>query len=113
MLQNELSHKVPPEFLENFPQGAAIAYALIPQVPALPQPLKHEIQVAFAESLQVVWQVLIGVAGVGLLSALCMKGLPLHASLDEDWAPPSQVEVKGSLARKEGSSISFLPFERP
>ncbi|OBZ67783.1 putative transporter C3H1.06c [Grifola frondosa] len=86
VLQNELKRRVPASFLQKFPGGAAIAYALIPQVPSLPQPLKESVQVAFAGSLDVLWQVLIGIAGMGLLSSLFMKGLPLHTSLDEEWA---------------------------
>ena len=85
MLQNELKQRVPPSFLENFPGGVAIAYALIPQIPTLPEPLKGDVQDAFAGSLQVVWQVLIGIGGIGFLSSLCMEGLPLHNALDKDW----------------------------
>ncbi len=86
VLQNELSHRVPAEFLENFPQGVAIAYGIIPQIPSLQEPLKDGIQQAFADSLKVVWQVLIAVGAVGFLSSLLMKGLPLHGHMDKDWA---------------------------
>ena len=89
MLQNELSHRIPAAFLENFPQGAAIAYAVIPQVPSLPEPLKQGVQEAFAASLRVVWRVLIGVSAAGFVCSLFMKGLPLHSALDKDWAPPT------------------------
>lgn len=95
MLQNELKHRVPPSFLQNFPEGVAVAYALIPQIPSLPEPLKGDIQDAFAGSLRVVWQVLIGVAGIGFLSSLFMAGLPLHNALDEDWTPEAK-NSKGS-----------------
>lgn len=89
VLQNELQHRVPPAFHESFPQGAAIAYALIPQIPSLAQPLKHDVQDAFAQSLQVLWKVLIGVSAIGFLSSLLMEGLPLHGKLDKTWAPGS------------------------
>ncbi|OSD02317.1 MFS general substrate transporter [Trametes coccinea BRFM310] len=86
VLQNELKRRVPPAFLTESAQGSAIAYALIPQVPFLPEPLKREVQDAFAGSLRVLWEVLLGIGAAGLLSSLLMKGLPLHTSLDEDWA---------------------------
>ena len=91
---------MPAAFLANVPQGVAIAYALIPQVPALPEPLKQQVQDAFAKSLQVLWEVLIGIGGAGLLVSLLMKGLPLHTHLDDEWAPetPSPSE---DLEKKE------------
>ncbi|TBU31313.1 MFS general substrate transporter [Dichomitus squalens] len=90
VLQNELQQRVSPSFLENFPQGVGIAYAIIPQIPSLPGPLKSDIHGAFAGSLQVVWQVLIGIAGIGFISSLFMEGLPLHAALDEEWTLGNQ-----------------------
>ena len=97
MLQNELKQRVPPSFLENFPGGVAIAYALIPQIPTLPEPLKSDVQDAFAGSLQVVWKVLIGVGGIGFLSSLFMAGLPLHNALDEDWTLDTESSKKAKL----------------
>ncbi len=96
VLQNELKQRVPPSFLENFPGGVAIAYALIPQIPTMAEPLKNDIQEAFAGSLHVVWQVLIGIAGIGFLSSLFMEGLPLHNSLDKDWT----LDAQGSTEEK-------------
>ncbi len=84
MLQNELKKKLPLDFVNQFPQGTAIAYSIIPLVPSLEEPLKSTVQVAFADSLKVLWQVLIGVAGLGFVSCALMKGLPLHTSLSED-----------------------------
>ena len=106
VLQNELQRRIPPGFVENFPQGAAIAYALIPQVPHLPQPLKSGIQDAYARSLQVVWEVLIGVGGIGFLSSLLMEGLPLHGKLDKEWAPPPPAHVDVESADEEKKVVS-------
>ncbi|KAI0712755.1 MFS general substrate transporter [Cerioporus squamosus] len=79
VLQNELKRRIPSDYLATFPEGAAIAYSLIPLVPTLPEPLK-------GESLQVLWKVMIGVTAVGLLSSLMMEGLPLHTDMDSRWA---------------------------
>ncbi|TFK88802.1 MFS general substrate transporter [Polyporus arcularius HHB13444] len=92
VLQNELKRRIPADYLANFPEGAAIAYSLIPLIPTLPEPLKGEVQDAFAKSLQVLWKVMIGVAGVGFLSSLMMKGLPLHTDMDSKWAMNRRVE---------------------
>lgn len=84
MLQNELSKRLPESFVNQFPAGSAIAYSIIPVIPTLEEPLKTTVRVAFAESLKVFWQVLIGVAGLGFVSCAFMKGLPLHTKLAED-----------------------------
>jgi len=85
VLQNELQKRLPPAFVSEFPQGAPIAYSIIPLIRTLPDPLKSEIQVAFGESLSVLWQVLIGVSSIGLCLSLLMKRLPLHTDIDKKW----------------------------
>ena len=60
-------------------------YALIPELSALPQETLSEVQVAFAGSLAVLWRVLAAIGGVGLVTSLIMKGLPLQNTLDADW----------------------------
>lgn len=40
---------------------------------------------AFADSLAVLWEVMIGIAVLGLLSVLLMRELPLQNVLDEEW----------------------------
>jgi hypothetical protein len=76
-----------------------LAYALIPRIPTLSLELRLEVQDAFAGALGTVWLVLVAIAGVGLLASLFMKGLPLHAELDERWA---LVEMDVSNARDAG-----------
>ncbi|KAJ7918664.1 iron permease [Mycena leptocephala] len=85
VLQNELGKRLPPAFSVQFPEGTAIAYSIIPLIRTLPEPLKSQIRVAFADSLRVVWQVLIGVSAAGLLASLAMKSLPLHTQVDRKW----------------------------
>ncbi|KAI0677757.1 MFS general substrate transporter [Trametes maxima] len=101
VLQNELQHRVPAEFLVGFPQGASIAYALIPRVPGLQGPLKRAVQDAFAGSLKVLWEVLLGIAALGFLSSLLMKGLPLHSTLDEDWAIRTKRDGSDTVAEQK------------
>ena len=40
---------------------------------------------SFASSLAVLWEVLIGIGGIGLLSSLMMKELPMQQTTDENW----------------------------
>ncbi|KAJ6572152.1 iron permease [Mycena capillaripes] len=85
VLQNELTMRLPPAFLAQFPGGTQIVFEVIPSIRDLPQPLKNDVRHAFAGSLQVLWNVLAGISGLGLLVSLFMKHLPLHTSVDADW----------------------------
>ncbi|KAG8973831.1 hypothetical protein FRB93_001660, partial [Tulasnella sp. JGI-2019a] len=60
ILQNELKKKLPPAFLETVSsRGAEIAYAVIPVVGSLQEPLQSQVRDAFAQSVQVIWRVMI------------------------------------------------------
>lgn len=85
VLQNQLMRRLPAEFMASFPQGAAIAYASVAVLESLEQPLQGEVRVAFANSLQVIWQVMIGMAGVGLAASLLMKHVDLRVTTDQEW----------------------------
>lgn len=72
-------------FVAQLPEGVALAYSAIPAIPSLEEPLKTEVRRAFGESAAVIWQVMIGIAAVGLLTSLPMRALPLHTQVDEKW----------------------------
>lgn len=84
ILQNELKKQLPAAFLETVSTGE-IAYALIPIVGTLPEPLRAQVRAAFAGSVQVIWRVMIGVSVAGLLCALAMKELKMHEMTAEEW----------------------------
>lgn len=91
VLQNTLRTRLPPAFEQQFPQGVTIAYAIIPLIRELPQPLQAEVRAAFAKGLSELWRIHIGISGAGFLISLLMKGLPLHTQVDEQW----ELEKKG------------------
>jgi hypothetical protein len=85
------------DFVALLPQGQDITYAIIPQIPHLPEALRAEIHVAFATSLSVLWKTMAGISALGLLSVLAMKELPMHTTTDENFGfvdkeRPSDVE---------------------
>lgn len=106
LLQNGLANRLPAHFFELFPGHSSIAYAAIPVIPSLAQPLKDEVRKAFADSLRVNWEVLTAIAGVAFLVSLFMKGLPLHTQVDSNWG----------IQEAEGASVTdvesgeFHPF---
>ena len=112
ILQNELRNRLPAEFLVRFPQGVAIVYSAIPQIPQLTQPLKDQVHQAFIDSLRPVWQALAAICGVGLLSTLFMRSLPLHATTDDDWAPPEFVAQQSEYMEMSSADSRTAGLQR-
>ncbi|KAH7929019.1 iron permease [Leucogyrophana mollusca] len=85
VLQNVLSSRLPASFIASFPDRSQLAYTIIPEIPSLSQPLKTEVQIAYAQSTAIIWRVMIGVSGVGLLTCLLMKEVKMRKDMDENW----------------------------
>ncbi|KAM0746387.1 iron permease [Meredithblackwellia eburnea MCA 4105] len=104
ILQNELVKKLPQAFFAQFGKTAgASAYSIIPIINSIEEPLRHEVRVAFAGSLQTIWQSMIGIAGLGLIIAAFMKHYDLATTTDSEWGleerKPTGIDVeKGSRA---------------
>lgn len=85
MLQNELRKRVPAEYLNELPGGVAIVYSAIPLINSLPEPLKTTVRDAYADSTAKIWEVMCGIAAIGLIASLFMESLPLHTEVDRKW----------------------------
>ncbi|KAI8973141.1 iron permease [Trametes punicea] len=85
ILQNELLRNLPAAFRAQFPQGVQIAYSVIPTISGLEEPLRHEVRAVFARATRLIWQVMIGVSGAGLLSVLLMREEKLRQDMDQTW----------------------------
>ncbi|KAJ7117982.1 MFS general substrate transporter [Mycena crocata] len=86
ILQNMLVKKLPVDFVAQFPAGVEIAYAAIPAIKLLEEPLRTQVQAAFADSMAVIWQVMIGISGLGFLFSFLMKEIPMDTTVDESYA---------------------------
>lgn len=62
-----------------------IAYAAIPHIRSLEPSLRNEVQIAFNQATRLVWQIMIGISGIGLLSVLLMKEFTMKLNVDEQW----------------------------
>lgn len=111
VLQNQLVKRLPEQFTAQFPEGAALAYAFIPIIADLKEPLRNEVRVAFADSIRVIWQVFTGIASIGLLSSFSMKALPLHTQVDDRWGMATQ-EGLNNIDEKVVSEASSNTPER-
>ncbi|KAL4246492.1 MFS transporter superfamily protein [Abortiporus biennis] len=107
VLDNQLSKKLSPEVLSLFPGGANGVYSSIPLFVKLEEPVRTQVRAAFAESIGVLWYVLLGISGLGLVSCVLMKGLPLHTNTDENWG--LEQDSDGLIALKEGQRASVSP----
>ncbi|KAH8093072.1 Mfs1.2 [Cristinia sonorae] len=97
ILQNQLSKHLPAEFLQSvlsssFNSSASLsssdinlAYSVIPTIRNLPSPLKLQVQVAFADSVAMIWTLMTGVVAIGFLASFSMRDVPLHDYVDEKW----------------------------
>lgn len=93
-LQNELTSRLPQEFLSQISDTRVLAYSAVNRVRMLPEPLKSAVEDAFAKSLRKVWLVMLVMSAIGWLSCFMMKGLPLHGTVDERWNMRSDTEEK-------------------
>lgn len=87
ILQNQLTKKLPTDFLQQLggSAGGELAYAVIPTVPSLPEPMRSLVQAAFADSLRTIWYVMTAFSVFGFLLVLGMKELPMHEVTDDEW----------------------------
>ncbi|KAH9847880.1 iron permease [Lenzites betulinus] len=92
ILQNELKKRLPLTFVQQFPAGVEIAYAAIPLISSLEEPLRTEVRVAFAESLSIVWKAMIGFSAAGFLTLFMLREIPMQKNLDENYG----LETKGN-----------------
>ncbi|KAI9066141.1 MFS general substrate transporter [Trametes sanguinea] len=95
ILQNELKRRLPAEFVAQFPAGVEIAYAAIPAIRTLPEPLKTEVRVAFASAMSVVWKAMIGFSGAGFLTLFLLREVPMQKHTDETYG--LKVEGRGEV----------------
>lgn len=85
ILQNELKKSLPHDFLSQFPKGVEIAYAAIPKIRALEEPLRSEVRQAFSQSMSTVWKLMAGISGLGVLTLLLLREIPLILHTDEKY----------------------------
>lgn len=93
-LQNALKRNLPEAFVAMFPDGVEIAYAAIPIVKGLEEPLRGQVREAFAQSMQEVWRVMIGIAGAGLISTVLLQEVPMRKTVNVKYALAEKMSVE-------------------
>ncbi|GAA5907394.1 MDR family MFS transporter [Sporobolomyces salmoneus] len=99
ILSNKLNSTLPPQLLAQLGGSGDVAFAAIPVIKTLPEPLRSQVREAFADSIRTIWYAMIGVAGVAFLFSLTLKSIPLTKERDENWGleEPSKKEKKNPV----------------
>ena len=101
ILQNELSSRLPADFVARFPQGVEIAYAVIPEIAKLEPALQQEVRDAFAASMATVWKAMIGFSAAGFLTLFLLREVPMQKHTDEKYGLEGAA-ADAAEGRKEG-----------
>ncbi|KAJ7779218.1 major facilitator superfamily domain-containing protein [Mycena metata] len=100
ILQNMLKKNLPAAFVAQFPPSTEIAYAAIPVIRELEEPLRSQVRAAFSDSMAAIWQALIGISGLGLLLSFLMAEVPMATTVDENYrlkekaGQPEDIEMR-------------------
>ncbi|KAJ8464053.1 hypothetical protein ONZ51_g9846 [Trametes cubensis] len=114
ILQNALRTRLPAAFLATIAPGHDLAYNAIPAISALPEPLQREVRDAFAASFRLVWRVMLGFCGAGLLSVALQEHVPLHTKMDERWGLEEESHAEAGTSQSGGEMCEKdEPRERP
>ncbi|KAJ7444803.1 major facilitator superfamily domain-containing protein [Mycena galericulata] len=109
IIQNRLTKTLPAGLSTQSSQGNSAAYALIPSIHLLEEPLRTEVRVAFASSMQTLWQVMIGIAGVGFLSALFLEEVVMGSEQDAVYGIDERRDARNAVS-SAGSSYQLVPI---
>ncbi|SCV68370.1 BQ2448_491 [Microbotryum intermedium] len=96
VLQNQLAKNLPKEFLAMFDGSAEIAFPAIPIIGKLAEPLRTQVRAAFASSLRVIWVVMIGLCGLGLVISFFLRDIKLTNEMDDKWGMSEKKERKST-----------------
>ncbi|EJU06531.1 iron permease [Dacryopinax primogenitus] len=113
ILQNELMTRLPTAFLTLFPGGVDVSFGAIPYIPTLPSPIRDQVQDAFADSLSILWKVMLAFCFLGLLTSLMMREIELHEETDENWdlsASETEIEMKPHVRTPSSEAVETTPL---
>ncbi|KAJ3512851.1 hypothetical protein NLJ89_g3284 [Agrocybe chaxingu] len=96
ILQNALKTRIPSSIIieDHLSSADQLAYAIIPLIPAMPHPLKGQVQDAFLQSLRHVWIAFEICGGVGMATFFVMKTYPLKKNVDGKWGIDRERKAK-------------------
>lgn len=103
-MNNKLKTLLPEAFRAKFGNTPDLAYAAIPIICDLAEPLKSEVIHAFIKSLKWVWIVCIPLSAFGLIANVFCKEIPMHEKVDENWGLHEKETIKNEESGEVGRS---------
>jgi len=67
------------------------------------EPIRSGVREAYAETLVVLWQILIGLGGLGFLISLGLKNIALTTEVEESWGVQEKKKEGGAHGLEEES----------
>jgi hypothetical protein len=86
------------------------AYAAIPVLHTLSEPMKTDVIHAFVVSLRLVWLVAIPLSAVGLLANFFCKEIPMHKHVDEKWGLAEQAKAERDQEMGNVATTPIVPI---
>ncbi|KAF9461629.1 MFS general substrate transporter [Collybia nuda] len=96
VLQNKLRSTLPATFIQQFTSDEDITYIAIPLIKGLEEPLQRQCRQAFADSMHLLWKILLVLCAVGLLSVGLQRNIDLHSKTDSRWGMADKKEKSAS-----------------
>ena len=112
ILQNNLKKQLPKEFISQFKQGSEIAYAAIPLIRGLDEPLRTQVKRAFALSMSDIWKTMIGISGIGIITLAFLKEVPMVAHIDETYGLQDEKLGRPDEEKTDGVSVVLAEAHR-
>jgi len=109
ILQDSLKTRLPTALLAELPDGVQIAYSIIPQIKTFSPAQQEQIRTAFAESFTLIWKIMAGVCGLGLLSTSLIQDIPLRKVTDKEWG----FTDKGDAGQHSGADVEKSDVDSP
>ncbi|CAK5267952.1 unnamed protein product [Mycena citricolor] len=112
ILQNQLKNNLPATFVARFPPHFHVAFAVIPAINQLDQPLKSQVQADFASSMAVIWQVMTGTFPKDLQQHLAAR-IPAHLNIRIQSSLYPTYKSRKPIAFATQNFLSWLETQPP
>ncbi|EMD39089.1 hypothetical protein CERSUDRAFT_104356 [Gelatoporia subvermispora B] len=114
ILQNQLQKNLPVAFTSMFPDGQELAFAAIPTIGNLPEPLRSEVRASFAKSMSIIWKSMIGLCAIGFISLILLQEVEMKVEKDNTFGLHNEGSEPGSSTAStiQGEHVSTPTAEK-
>lgn len=97
-----------------FPDGQELAFAAIPTIGNLPEPLRSEVRASFAKSMSIIWKSMIGLCAIGFISLILLQEVEMKVEKDNTFGLHNEGSEPGSSTAStiQGEHVSTPTAEK-